>query len=287
MGAEGTLGIITELVLKLRPIPAHRVGAVIAFSSLGPAVDTVVAIQRAGFETALRCELMNAEGVRVTNAIYGTTLAPAPTLFLEFVGDSLEVPMEQVQAAVSMAKERGCCADPLLARDGAQLDDIWEGRRGCYLAAAKYRRKQGQDRGDVEPHPLDNVLVTDVCVPIPALVECVTATEDDFRRAGIPCVLCAHIADGNFHCLIPYQAGDKEKVVALEHGCIARALAMGGTVSGEHGVGLGKRRHICEEHGPVHMGVQQRLKRALDPANILNPSKVLLLDAAPDVRARL
>ena len=270
MGSEGTLGIITELVVKLRPVPAHRVGAVVAFADIRPAVETVVNLQRAGFETALRCELMNAEGIKVTNAIYSTTLREAPTLFLEFVGDDAEAPWAQCQAAVAMAKERGCAPDPLLARDGAALDHLWEGRRGCYLAASRYRKATGAQRLP------DAILVTDVCVPIPALAECVAATEDDFRGAGVPCVICAHIADGNFHCLVPYQPADRGDAVALEHRLIARALEHGGTVSGEHGVGLGKREHICAEHGPVAIDIMHRIKKALDPDGLLNPGKVLL-----------
>lgn len=275
MGSEGTLGIITELVVKLQPIPKHRVGAVVAFSDIRPAVETVVSLQRAGFETALRCELMNAEGVRVTNAIYETTLKEAPTLFLEFVGDDAEAPWAQCQAAVAMARARGAAPDPLLARDGAALDHLWEGRRGCYLAASRYRKATGQQQLP------DAILVTDVCVPIPALAECVSETEADFRGAGIPCVICAHIADGNFHCLVPYQPSDRGGAVTLEHRLIDRALAHGGTVSGEHGVGLGKREHICREHGDVAIGVMRKIKQALDPDGILNAGKVLLPGGGP------
>jgi len=162
----------------------------------------------------------------------------------------------------------GCASESVtFASDGAQLDEVWEARRGCYLAAMRYRGVKGGDQ----------VFVTDVCVPIPRLAECVAGAERVCHGLGLKCVICAHIADGNFHCLVPHQPADAAAVHEFESKMIAQALACNGTVSGEHGVGIGKVEHSCREHGPVHVAVQQAVKRALDPLGLMNPGKVIPL----------
>jgi len=129
----------------------------------------------------------------------------------------------------------------------------------------RYRGQPGGDR----------VFVSDLCVPLARLAECVAASEADCEQSGFKCVICAHIADGNFHCLVPYQEHEIQALRALEDRLIHRALAMGGTVSGEHGVGVGKVEHSCVEHGAVHVALQQAVKKALDPQGLMNPGKVL------------
>jgi len=151
------------------------------------------------------------------------------------------------------------------ASNGDTLDEVWEARRGCYLAAMRYRGVKGGER----------VFVSDVCVPIPSLAECVALAEEDCRDLGLKCVICAHIADGNFHCLVPHQPANEEAVLQFERKVIACALERGGTCSGEHGVGIGKVAHSSKEHGEVHVAVQQAVKKALDPLGLMNPGKVL------------
>lgn len=266
MGSEGTLGIICELTVRLRQIPPLRSGGLIPFPDVKSAVDTVVAAVRADPSTLLRCELLNAEGIECTNAIFGTQLRACPTLFLEFVGKSAEMLHRDFDIVVALAaKSNGIIDQVQFAASGDQLDTVWEARRGCYFATMKYRGIKGGER----------VFVGDVCVPISNLASCVAASEADAHRLGLKNVICAHIADGNFHTLVPFQPADQHLVHQFEVLLITRALDAGGTVTGEHGVGIGKVEHSCREHGEVHVAVQQALKRALDPLGLMNPGKVL------------
>jgi len=219
----------------------------------------------------LRCELLNEEGVRCTNGIFGTGLPCCPTLFLEMRGADSKALRRDFDAVAALAAVHGCPKEQVqFASDGDSLDEVWEARRGCYLASMRYRGFKGGDR----------VFVSDVCVPISRLAECVAGSEEDCQDLGLKCVICAHIADGNFHCLVPHQPSEEEALRRFESKLIARALDCGGTVSGEHGVGVGKVEHSCREHGEVHVAVQQAVKRALDPLGLMNPGKVLPLSTA-------
>lgn len=119
--------------------------------------------------------------------------------------------------------------------------------------------------------------ISDTCVPLSKLADTISSTEADFVKHGLCPIMCCHIADGNFHCCIPYKKNEKAKLQELEHRMIQRAIDNGGTVSGEHGVGVGKMKHIVEEHGSEHIRVMQTLKTALDPLNIMNPGKIIEL----------
>lgn len=146
-------------------------------------------------------------------------------------------------------------------------EQVWEARRGCFVAAYKYRKNTST------AFP-EKVYSSDVCVPISNLALCVSETERDFESAGFACIICAHIADGNFHCNIPYATEEEKRAMKdLEHRLIERAIALQGTVSGEHGVGVGKVKHLEKEHGRAHIVAQKRIKRALDPTNMMNPGK--------------
>jgi len=267
MGAEGTLGIICELTVRLRKQPPLRSGGLLPFSNVKDAVDTVVGAVHVDPPSMLRCELLNAEGVECTNKIFKTSLRECPMLFLEFQGADAALLRQDFDKVVAIAAQHGCVASEVqYAEHGESLDDIWEARRGCYVAAMKYRGQGG-----------DRVFVSDVCVPIPRLAECVAGAEADCHALGLKCVICAHIADGNFHCLVPHQPAEMKAVNEFEAKIISRALACGGTVSGEHGIGVGKVAHSCREHGEAHVAVQQSIKRALDPLGLMNPGKVLPL----------
>ena len=132
----------------------------------------------------------------------------------------------------------------------------------------------------------EKVYVGDVCVPPSKLAECISVTEHEFKKARFPCVICAHIADGNFHCLIPFQGASGAALIALEDKVIGNAIQMGGTASGEHGVGIGKQKYIIQEHGIAHIDIQRRIKRALDPHNIMNPGQIISWDPSDTERAR-
>ena len=282
MGAEGTLGVITELVVRVFPRPKKRVGAVVTFADTRSATSAVVeATQRLNLETLLRCELLNDEGVACTNAVFQTSLAARPTLFLEFVSARSAddpTPRRDWETFREMAMTKHAAVDYTFAPSSETLDALWDARRGCYLAALKYRGVvDGSGRKE-------KVYVGDVCVPVSRLTECVSETERAFKQAGFPCVMCAHIADGNFHCLVPFRDEESEKLEKLNDRVIAYALALGGAASGEHGVGVGKMKHMLAEHGPAHLEAQRGIKRALDPRNIMNPGKVVPMRATEEER---
>lgn len=272
LGSEGTLGIICEVTVRLRRQPPLRSGGLLPFLDVKAAVDTVVAAVRADPPSLLRCELLNGDGVDCTNAAFKTDLRICPTLFLEMRGSDSAALRRDFDTVAAIASTHGCLSSEVqFAADGETLDELWEARRGCYFAAMRYRGIQGGDR----------VFVSDVCVPISRLAECVAKAEEDCHNLGLKCVICAHIADGNFHCLVPHQSSDHDSVRTFEDQLISRALAYGGTVSGEHGIGVGKVAHMCCEHGEAHVAAQQAVKRALDPLGIMNPGKVLPYSAPP------
>ena len=185
IGSEGTLGVIVELTLRLHRAPAARCGAVIPFRSLDLAAEAVLLILAQRAPTLLRCELLNAEGVRVTNDVFKTTLLEKPTLFLEFAGDLLSVASSD--AAACLASISGGAAAPPVSAEGDALDELWEARRGCYLAASRWGGRTPGARSGAK-----SVVVTDVCVPLAAVPEAISATEEDFNRSGFPAIICAH-----------------------------------------------------------------------------------------------
>ncbi|CAE8635525.1 unnamed protein product [Polarella glacialis] len=270
IGSEGTLGIICELAVKVWPLPKIRSGGIIEFGTVEEACRCVVQLHANLPPALLRCELLNAGAVSCTNQAYGTTLVEVPTLFLEFIGRSAEdlVLVRSEWDSVALAAEDCGGRNACFAQDGVSLDGLWDARRGSYAACVKYGRATG----------CNSLLITDVCVPICSIAACVAQTEADFQASGVPCVMCCHIADGNFHCLLPYNKRAPDQVATvrqLEHRLLVRALHLGGTVSGEHGVGVGKIAHACKEHGNVHIACQQAIKEALDPRGLLNPGKML------------
>jgi D-lactate dehydrogenase (cytochrome) len=277
LGAEGTLGVIAELTLRLFPVPTARAGTVLRFRSVGDASSAVLALLAAAPPTLLRCELLNAEAVTATNLVYRSSFQPAPTLFIECAGTLPSDVRRDAGAAAAIAQRCGCTEIPAGLTEGAALDELWELRRGCYPAAMAYRAATGAAPAGGKP---DCVLITDVCVPLPELPAMIAATEADFETHGLLCVICAHIADGNFHALVPYSTpAEAAACHEAEARLIERAIAVGGTVSGEHGVGMGKIEHCLREHGREHLRVQASIKAALDPHGIMNPGKVYLGDA--------
>ena len=263
-GSEGTLGVICELCVKIQSVPKHRSGGIVTFSDAAAAVRTAVILRRKDLHALVRCEMLNREGVTVSNKHFNMQLKECPTILIELQADSVADLEGTWKTIAGVAQGKEGATDAKYYSDGAALDEVWEARRGCLPAALKYRGNKNE-----------RVLNTDVCVPLPALAQCVADTEKDFAAAKVPCVICAHIADGNFHNIIPFNNPAEQKVVfELEGRLVERALAAGGTVSGEHGVGLGKLRHLLKEHGASHLEVQRRVKQALDPHDLMNPGKL-------------
>ncbi|AYU80514.1 D-lactate dehydrogenase-like protein [Leishmania donovani] len=264
IGSEGTLGVICEVCFRLFPIQKCSSGGVGFFDTTHAAVRAVVALKQQGVpHTLLRCELLNKESVAAANSYNKTNLRVSACVLLEFVCDNegrrhIHGDYKKVAAVF---KKFGAKEIRYL-KDGKAMDTVWEARRSCFFSAMHAGKTKSAQK----------VITTDVCVPISRLAECVEATEEDFKQNSRPCLICAHISDGNFHTLVPYtDAADLKRARELEIRMVRRAVEMGGTVSGEHGVGIGKVRHVTQEHGEAHICVQETIKKALDPDNIMNP----------------
>ena len=262
VGSEGTLGIMTELTVKLHPIPEAISAAVCTFPSIEAAVHTVIQTIQLGVPVA-RIELLDALSLKAINAFSKTTLAEAPTLFFEFHGSPAGVE-EQAQTVQAIAGELGG-ANFAWATRPEDRSRLWQARHDAYFACLQLK-------------PGCRCFPTDVCVPISRLAECIAATSEDIAQVGIPIALFGHVGDGNFHLVVLVDpASEKEMAEAawISQRVVERAIAMEGTCTGEHGIGLGKRKYLVAEHGEVAVDVMRAVKRALDPGNLLNPGKVL------------
>ncbi|MFN3424741.1 MAG: FAD-binding oxidoreductase [Novosphingobium meiothermophilum] len=261
IGAEGTLGIITAVTLRLHPVPEAILSATCAFESLAGAVETVVQAFHCGVPMA-RIELLDAMQVRAVNLRSKLGLPEAPTLFFEFHGSEAGV-AEQVETvrALASANGGGAFAWATLAEERSRL---WRARHEAYYAAVNLR-------------PGAIGLTTDVCVPMSRLAECILATRAELDQCPVPATIVGHVGDGNFHLIFsidPEAPEEMAAVEALNQRMVKRALAMDGTCTGEHGVGLGKQHCLVDELGEDAVDVMRTLKRALDPDNLLNPGKI-------------
>jgi D-lactate dehydrogenase (cytochrome) len=262
VGSEGTLGIITEVTLRLHPIPEAVSAAACSFDSMQGAVDTVIATIQLGVPVA-RIELLDDVQMDAINRYSKTTYAVAPTLLFEFHGDSDEHVSRQAEAVQAVAADHGGHRFEWATR----LEDrerLWQARHNAHYAALALR-------------PGCRSWPTDVCVPISRLAECVVETAQECRGASFPICLVGHAGDGNFHLMYLLNPDDPAEVAEarrLNDQLVRRALAMGGTCTGEHGVGYGKIKYMEAEHGPA-LDVMRTIKHALDPDNRMNPGKVL------------
>jgi D-lactate dehydrogenase (cytochrome) len=264
VGSEGTLGIITEVTLRLYPQPEAMAVAVCNFPAVADAVATTIETIQLGVPVA-RCELLDATGVRAINAYSKLTLRETPLLLFEFHGSRASV-REQTEAVQAIAREHGGM-DFAWAETQEERSRLWAARHNAYFATLLLR-------------PGCRSVTTDVCVPISRLADCIAQTQADLARASFPSTVIGHVGDGNFHVQMlidPASAAEHEEAEQLNHRLVQRALAMDGTCSGEHGVGLHKLDFLVEEHGDDAIDLMARIKRAFDPSNILNPGKVLKL----------
>ena len=260
IGSEGTLGVITELTLKLAGIPAAISGGVCPFHSLEAACNTVIATIQFGIPVA-RIELVNGLQIRAMNHYSGLNNPETPCLFVEFHGSEASV-KEQAEGFGSIAADNG--GGPFRwTSDPDERTKLWKARHDAYWASLTLR-------------PGAKGISTDVCVPISRLAECVKLTEDDIAQSGLIAPIVGHAGDGNFHVLILLNVDNPAEIAASESFVArlnARALEMNGTCTGEHGVGQGKRGFLREELGDA-VDVMRAVKQALDPLGIMNPGKV-------------
>lgn len=262
VGSEGTLGIITEVTLRLHALPEAVAAAVCSFDSIRGAVDTVIATIQMGVPVA-RIELLDAAHMDAINRYSKTSYPVAPTLLFEFHGDSEQHLADQTRLVQAMATERGGHAFEWAARP-EDRERLWHARHTAHYAALALR-------------PGARSWATDVCVPISRLAECVVETMADRPGLAFPVLLVGHAGDGNFHmCYVldPGKPEELDEARRLNERLVARALAMGGTCTGEHGVGYGKKKYLEAEHGDA-LAVMRAIKRALDPDNRMNPGKVI------------
>jgi D-lactate dehydrogenase (cytochrome) len=262
VGSEGTLGIITEVTLRLHPVPEAISAAVCSFDTMQGAVDTVIGTIQLGIPVA-RIELLDAVQMDAINRYSKMSYPVAPTLLFEFHGDSEEHVSRQAETVQALAADHGGHRFEWATR----LEDrerLWQARHNAHYAGLALR-------------PGCRSWPTDVCVPISRLAECVIETAEECRSASFPICLVGHAGDGNFHLMYlldPDDAAEVEEARRLNEQLVRRALAMGGTCTGEHGVGYGKMKYMEAEHGAA-LDVMRTIKHALDPGNRMNPGKVV------------
>ncbi len=260
VGSEGTLGVVTEVTLRLAAIPEASAAATVGFKSIDDAVNAVIVVIQSGIPVA-RIELMDEVSVDAVNRYSKLSLPLRPSLFLEFHGTQAGV-AEYAAAVGQIASEHG--GDSFQWADQAEdRTKLWEARHKAYYAGLALR-------------PGSKGLVTDVCVPISRLAECIAATKVDLAKASMPAPLLGHVGDGNFHvCFIidPTKPNELHEAEHLHDRMVERAQAMGGTCTGEHGIGLGKITHLQREAG-AGVALMKRIKQAIDPQGIMNPGKM-------------
>jgi D-lactate dehydrogenase (cytochrome) len=264
VGAEGTLGIITEVTVRLYAVPEAMSAAVCSFGDLGGAVATVIQTLQAGIPIA-RSEALCATTMKAINAYNKTAYKEQPTLFIEFHGTEAGV-REQAELVQEIAREHGGEGFEWATR-AEDRTRLWSARHMAYFAGLQLR-------------PGARAVSTDVCVPISRLTECMAETAADIARASMPIPMFGHVGDGNFHCMIlvrPDSDADLAEAKAFNDRLVNRALAMEGTCTGEHGIGSGKIKSLQKEHGDA-VDLMVAIKRTFDPDNLMNPGKVVPLD---------
>ena len=264
IGSEGTLGIITEVTLRLHPIPETISSAVCSFETLDGAIETVTQSIQMGVPLA-RIEFLDDLQMRAVNRLSKLDYPELNTLFLEFHGSPSGV-KEQIAIVNALASENGggSFAWSNLPEERSKL---WRARHEAYYAAMQLR-------------PGSVGFATDVCVPISRLSECISETKIDLLTATMPATILGHVGDGNFHVVFvmdPDSHAEREEVERLNKRMVARALAMNGTCAGEHGIGLGKQDSLVAEFGEDAVDIMRAVKRAIDPKNLFNPGKIFSL----------
>lgn len=270
VGSEGTLGCFTEMTLKVYGIPEFVTAARASFPSVKDAVEAVVSILQAGIPIA-RVELVDEQSMRQVNEYNDTAYLEKPTLFLEFHGN--EAGLKQDVEFMEEIVQGHACEEIAFETDTAARNQLWEAR---HTLAYAY----------IHGYPGKKMMVTDVCLPISELAGAVGHARENLQALGLPGGIVGHVGDGNFHALIMMNMEDPEEVARAQefNGRIVEyALERGGTCTGEHGVGLGKQKYQQQEHGAA-LEVMEKIKRALDPNNLLNPGKNIKVETKETIK---
>jgi D-lactate dehydrogenase (cytochrome) len=262
VGSEGTLGVITELTLRLSGIPEAIAAGVCPFPTVEACCNATILTIQSGIPVA-RIELLDALQVKACNAYSKLSLPETPMLFLEFHGSEAGV-AEQSQRFGEIARDLGGGPFDWATRP-EDRSRLWQARHDAYWAGRALR-------------PGTAAVATDVCVPISKLAQCVVETQRDIAESRLLAPILGHVGDGNFHLTLLVDLADSDEVArakALNERLVARALAMDGTSTGEHGVGQGKMAYLAAEHGEPALATMRAIKRALDPDDIMNPGKII------------
>ena len=261
VGSEGTLAIITELTLRIFGIPEKMAAAIVRFPSLSDGVTAATAIVRSGISIA-RCEFLDAKSIKNVNAHDGLNLSEMPTLFFEFHGSPQGVE-EDAQSVKEIVEEFGGSEFEWTADEGARRK-LWQARHNAYWAG-------------IAAHPGKRAVSTDAAVPLSKLSQAVQIAEQILSKHSYPFSILGHVADANFHCFIvtdPKKPEELEEVRHITHEITMKMIELGGTCTGEHGIGSGKIQALVEETGAPAVSIMKLIKQSLDPNNILNPGKV-------------
>jgi len=262
VGAEGTLGIIVELTLKLHIIPEAISAGVCHFPSIEAACEAAIFAIQTGLPIA-RMELLDDTQVRACNVYSKLALPERPMLFIEFHGSDVGV-AEQAERFAQVASDHGSSPFEWATRT-EDRSRLWKVRHDAFWATQSVRKGA-------------RVVATDVCVPISRLAECISETKRDIEASGLIAPIAGHVGDGNFHCGVAVMMENSQEV-ASAHAFIERlterSLTMGGTCTGEHGIGQGKKQFLEAEHGHAAVEAMRAIKMALDPDDIMNPGKIL------------
>jgi D-lactate dehydrogenase (cytochrome) len=267
VGSEGTLGIITEVTVRLYPQPEAISAAVCNFPTVDAAVQSVIATIQMGIPVA-RVEFLDAACVKAVNAHSKLELIETPLLLFEFHGTTASV-KEQAEAVQEITAEFGGMGFQW-ATNPEDRTKLWTARHNAYFAGLQM--KAGT-----------RAITTDVCVPISRLAESIGTTTAELEASRLPSMIVGHVGDGNYHVMLLVEPGnesDLHEAEAINHRLVSRAIQMDGTCTGEHGVGLHKMDFLIEEHGEDALDLMRALKRAFDPKNLLNPGKIVSLGTA-------
>jgi D-lactate dehydrogenase (cytochrome) len=261
VGSEGTLAVITELTLRVFGIPEKMAAAIVRFPSLADGVTAATAIVRSGISIA-RCEFLDAKCIKNVNSHDGLNLSEMPTLFFEFHGSPQGV-AEDAQSVKEIVEEFGGSEFEWTADEGARRK-LWQARHNAYWAG-------------IAAHPGKRAVSTDAAVPLSKLSEAVQISEQILSKHPYPFSILGHVADANFHCFIvtdPTKPEELDDVRHITHEITMKMIGLGGTCTGEHGIGSGKIQALIEETGAPAVNIMKMIKQSLDPNNILNPGKV-------------
>ena len=261
-GSEGTLAVITEIRLKVYGLPEANSVGVCSFKSLKDAVDTAAITIQMGVPVA-RIELLDDIQINAVNKFSGLDYEEKPTLFFEFHGTERSV-VEQSEQVAEIIRDQGG-SEFVWSIKQEDKNKLWQARHDAYYASMALR-------------PNSRIWTTDVCVPISRLSECIEATRKDVTEHNVLAPIVGHVGDGNFHLLIVVDTGDEKEinvVSRINDRLLKRALAMGGTITGEHGIGFGKMEYLELEH-PEGLALMRGIKSSIDPDNIMNPGKIVL-----------